>query len=200
VRRHERTSGAATIAAAMSQRPAYVSVDVETAGPSPSRHALLAIGACPVDDPERGFYAELRPTSDESVAEALAVSGLSLQRLRESGEEPAVAMERLEDWLHEAVPAGRPIFVGFNAPFDWMFVNDYFHRFRGGNPFGHSALDIKAVFMGLSGVDWDATGFAQVAARYGEPSSLSHHALADARAQARLFRHILDELRTRRGA
>lgn len=184
----------------MPPRPAYVSVDVETAGPSPSRHALLAIGACAVDDLERGFYAELRPTSDETDPAALAVSGLSLEALGDAGEEPAVAMERLEQWLHDVAPTGRPVFVGFNAPFDWMFVNDYFHRFRGGNPFGHSALDIKAVFMGLSGVDWDATGFAQVAARYGEPPSLSHHALADARAQARLFHHILDELRTRRGA
>lgn len=182
----------------MPERPAYVSVDVETAGPSPSRHALLAIGACLVDDPEIGFYAELRPTSDDADPGALAVSGLSLAELRKSGEEPDAALDRFEHWLGEVTPTGRPVFVGFNAPFDWMFVNDYFHRYRAGNPFGHSAVDIKAVFMGLAGVDWDATGFAQVAARYGEPTSLSHNALADARAQARLFRHILDELRTRR--
>jgi hypothetical protein len=33
----------------------------------------------------------------------------------------------------------------FNAPFDWSFVNYYFHRFTGANPFGFTALDIKAV-------------------------------------------------------
>jgi ribonuclease T len=47
----------------MPPTPAYVSVDVETAGPSPSRHALMAIGACLVADPEQGFYAELQPDS-----------------------------------------------------------------------------------------------------------------------------------------
>ena len=28
-----------------------------------------------------------------------------------------------------------------------MFVNDYFHRFLGRNPFGHAALDLKAFFF-----------------------------------------------------
>jgi ribonuclease T len=182
----------------MPPTPAYVSVDVETAGPSPSRHPLMAIGACLVADPEQGFYAELQPDSADADPRALAVSGLSLDGLRETGEEPAAALERLAQWLAQVTDGDRPVFVGFNAPFDWSFVNDYFHRYRGQNPFGHSALDIKALYMGLSGVDWDATGFAQVAARYGEPQSLSHHALADARDQARLFSHILDELRARR--
>jgi ribonuclease T len=177
---------------------AYVSVDIETAGPSPSRHALLAIGACLVSDPEQGFYAELQPDSAEADPRALAVSALSLDGLRKTGEEPSAALERFAQWLAEVANGRQPVFVGFNAPFDWSFVNDYFHRYRGHNPFGHSALDIKALYMGLTGVDWDATGFAQVAARYGEPQSLSHHALADARDQARLFRHILDELRPRR--
>jgi ribonuclease T len=177
---------------------AYVSVDVETSGPSPSRHALLAIGACLVANPEVGFYAELRPDSAEADPSALAVSGLSPEKLRETGEDPRRALDRLAGWLEDAATGARPVFVGFNAPFDWSFVNDYFHRYRGHNPFGHSALDVKAVYMGLTGVDWDATGFAHVAARYGEPPSLSHQALADARDQARLFRHILEELRTRR--
>lgn len=177
---------------------AYVSVDVETSGPSPSRHALLAIGACLVDDPEVGFYVELRPDSAEAEPAALTVSGLSPQKLRETGEDPAAAVGRFERWLEDVAGDARPVFVGFNAPFDWSFVNDYFHRYRGRNPFGHSAIDVKAVYMGLTGVDWDATGLAHVAARYGEPPSLSHHALADARDQARLFRHILGELRTRR--
>ena len=55
--------------------------------------------------------------------------------------------------------AGRPswpetletsVFVGFNAPFDWSFVNYYFHRFLGHNPFGFTAVDIKAYYMGAA--------------------------------------------------
>ena len=40
------------------------------------------------------------------------------------------------------------MFVGFNASFDWSFVNWYFHKFVGTNPFGVAALDIKAYYMG----------------------------------------------------
>jgi hypothetical protein len=42
-----------------------------------------------------------------------------------------------------------------------MFVNSYFHRFLGRNPFGHAALDMKAFFMGLTGVKWSETALQQ---------------------------------------
>ena len=49
------------------------------------------------------------------------------------------------------------VFVGFNAPFDRSFVNYYFHLFTGGNPFGFTALDIKALYMGVTGCSWADT-------------------------------------------
>ena len=39
----------------------YISVDVETAGPTPGDYAMISIGACLVDEPQRGFYVELKP-------------------------------------------------------------------------------------------------------------------------------------------
>ena len=55
-------------------------------------------------------------------------------------------------WVERVTPEGSlPVFVGFNAPFDWMFVNEYFHRHLGRNPFGHVAVDIKAYAMGRDG-------------------------------------------------
>ena len=44
------------------------------------------------------------------------------------------------------------MFVGFNATFDWAFVNFYFHQYLGENPFGIGGIDIKSYYMGLSGV------------------------------------------------
>ena len=105
---------------------AYVSVDVETAGPNPSRYSLLSIGACLVADIQRTFYVELQPINGNFTPEALAVSGLSLEELAERGLPPAEAMARFETWLEIQIPSSRrPIFVAFNAPFDWMFINDY---------------------------------------------------------------------------
>ena len=125
-------------------------------------------------------------------------SGLSLEELAERGLPPAEAMALFEAWLAAQVPSGwRPIFVAFNAPFDWMFVNDYFHRFLGRNPFGHAALDLKAFYMGLTGVHWSETTMRYVAARYLSDRQLTHHALCDAQDQAELFRKMLTEAAVR---
>lgn len=113
----------------------FVCVDVETSGPNPSQYSLIAIGACTFTQPRSTFYAELKPVNASAMPEALVISGLSMERLREEGLEPAQAMQRFEDWLLDSLPQnGRPVFVAFNAPFDWMFVNDYFHRYLGHNP------------------------------------------------------------------
>ena len=90
------------------------------------------------------------------------------------------------------------MFVAFNAPFDWMFVADYFHRFGVPNPFGHAALDVKALYAGATGERWERTGLANVAAHYGLTVDLPHHALEDALIQAELFRRILAEAQARR--
>jgi len=180
---------------------AYISVDIETAGPAPSSHSLLSLGACLVEDPERAFYAELQPLSTEAEPTALAVSGLSLADLAARGLPQAEAMARFANWVAEVTPVGhRPVFVAFNAAFDWMFVADYFHRFGVPNPFGHAALDIKALYMGATGESWERTSFFHVAARLGLHPHLPHHALEDARAQAEVFRRLLAGKATRRGA
>jgi DNA polymerase III epsilon subunit-like protein len=173
---------------------AFISVDVETAGPHPSRYALLSIGACLVADPRHGFYAELKPDRLQATEDALHVSQFSLESLLETGVPAAEAMTQFETWIAAEVPSGqKPIFVAFNAPFDWMFVNDYFHRYLGKNPFGYSALDIKAFFMGMTGVQWAESTFHHIATRYIEGRSLTHNALQDARDQAFMFQAMLED-------
>ena len=175
----------------------YVSVDVETAGPTPGKYSLLSIGACLVNDPDQAFYIELQPLSMNARPEALSIHQLSLERLAREGVAPAEAMRRFADWLATVVPPDqKPVFVSFNAPFDWMFVADYFHRFLDQNPFGHSALDLKALFMGLTGVPWSQTSMRYVAPRYLGNRRLSHHAAQDALDQAELLRRMLAELPT----
>jgi DNA polymerase III epsilon subunit-like protein len=173
-------------------REIFISVDVETAGPIPEKYALLSIGACLVSDISNTFYVELKPDRDESQTEALAMTGLNLDDLRRTGLEPEAALTAFNNWIRAVVPAdARPIFVAFNAPFDWMFVNDYFHRYIGENPFGHSALDIKAYFMGQQGVQWSDTSMKFVSRRFLDNRPLTHNALRDAQDQAEIFRKIL---------
>ena len=172
----------------------FISVDVETGGATPGDYALLSIGACLAYDPETTFYVELKPEDKRSTQEALEVSKLSLDILATMGEPPAEAMQRFADWVGDVVPpTHRPVFVGFNAAFDWMFVADYFERYVGRNPFGFAALDIKALAMGRLGCTWAETSMSVLAPKYLSGRPLAHHALSDAQDQAALFRAILAE-------
>lgn len=173
-------------------RETFISIDVETAGPIPGEYSMLSIGACLVADPTRSFACELKPITDRFVPAALEVTGLSLDRLRETGLEPKDAMERFGAWVREAADGATPVFVGFNAPFDWSFVNYYFHRFTGQNPFGFTALDIKALWMGVSGGSWADTRSSRIAEEVKPKLRGDHDALHDAKYQAELFQLTLE--------
>jgi DNA polymerase III epsilon subunit-like protein len=169
-----------------------VSVDVEASGPSPGTGSLIAIGACLVDKPSAGLYLELKPMPGLPWSdEAERIHGLSREHLEAGGLEPAVAMKHFADWLEEVAGERQPVFVGFNATFDWMFVADYFQRFAGHNPFGHSGLDIKAYYMGRRRLaHWEDTRYANVIRDLRLDQPHTHHALEDAREQAELLRLI----------
>ncbi|RWD16102.1 MAG: 3'-5' exonuclease [Mesorhizobium sp.] len=177
------------------KREVFVSVDVETAGPIPGEFSLLSIGACAIFAPEKTFACELKPINQNFDPKALEVSGFSLDELARTGLPPVDAMRAFADWL--ATLAGQnqtPVFVGFNAPFDWSFVNYYFHRFGGGNPFGFTALDIKALYMGATGCRWADTRSSRIAERLQPALAGTHDALRDALYQAEIFRLIWSEL------
>lgn len=173
---------------------------METSGPAPSVASLLSIGACVVGQPDLAFYVEIRPVAGmDWTVEAEAIHALTRDHLAENGLEPAEAMGRFADWiagLPSVERGARPVFVGFNAAFDWMFVADYFWRFHGSNPLGISALDIKALYLGLTWPDvraWAETTRSRMEARNpgiaGTP--LTHDALDDARQQAGLLERLL---------
>ncbi len=167
----------------------FVSVDVETAGPIPGEYSLLSIGACDADHPERQYACELKPLSMAFVPEALAVTGLSLEALAKTGMEPREAMVQFAAWARSLAPNDEKlVFVGFNAAFDWSFVNYYFHRFLGENPFGFAALDIKSLYMGVVGCAWSDTRSSQMIKDLRPRHAGDHDALHDAIFQAELFR------------
>lgn len=178
----------------MSQtREIFLSVDIETSGPIPGEYSMLTIGACNVDNPQQVFACELKPISLNADPKAMEVTGLSLEQLAIKGLPPEVAMKRFQDWVAGVVGNDdTPVFVGLNAPFDWSFVNYYFHRYLKSNPFGFAALDIKAFYMGATGSTWADTRSSQMAARLHPKSKGDHQALHDAQYQAELFRLVRD--------
>jgi DNA polymerase III alpha subunit (gram-positive type) len=174
----------------MSTRPeVFISVDVETAGPIPGEYSMLSIGACNVDDETQGFSCEIKPINQNADPKALEVSGLSLAQLQESGLTPVDAMKMFHAWAKSQASNDETlVFVGLNAAFDWSFVNYYFHKYVGENPFGFAALDIKAYYMGATGCAWSETRSSRLSADLKPQLHSDHTALRDARYQAELFR------------
>src|SRR5271163_985089 len=114
----------------------YISVDLETAGPIPGEFSMLSLGACVVGKDDLRFYSELQPINENAIPKALEISGFTLEKLSTSGEAPGPAMAKFRDWMKQVSGRSQPVFVGFNAPFDWSFVNWYFVKFLQKNPFG----------------------------------------------------------------
>ncbi len=125
-----------------------IMVDVETAGPALSRHALLSLGANKISDPDNRFYVEFKPDKFEFVPEALAVTGFTLEGLSKTGEEPKQALSEFHAWS-ASIGIKKPLFTALGACFDWKFYDYYALHYVGDNPFGYFAFDTKSAFGGL---------------------------------------------------
>jgi len=109
---------------------------------------MVCFGAVLFDDRlDQSFYGKTRPISDRFVREALAVSGFSREQ-HLAFDDPKEVMEKFAAWL-ALHTKGRPVFVSDNVAFDWQFLNYYFHRFVGNNPFGFSGRRIGDLYAGL---------------------------------------------------
>ena len=174
-------------------REVFISVDIETVGPIVGEHSMVSLGACLAYAPDVDFSIMLQPISDRAVEEAVAVSGISLAQAEREGVSPPVAMAQFDAWIAEQLSPGFiPVFVGLNAPFDWGFVNYYFLNYLNRNPFGFTALDIKALFMGVTGCSWRDTRSSSIAKRVKPLLHGNHNALRDAKYQAELFRLVYE--------
>ena len=182
----------------------YFSVDVESSGPVPGIHNLLSIGVTHVrrrdgkyqifDD----FYCELKPVFDGYVPGAMRIHGLDAEKLKVEGVEPETAMKRFAEWVNARKKSSkdRPVFVAHNAPFDWMQCAFYFEFTGVKNPFGHSALDTKALAMGKLDISWVETSLKNVSEMLEQvpqrDKSTLHHAGHDARYQALVFAELMN--------
>ena len=126
----------------------FIIVDVEADGPIPAEYSMVCFGAVLFDEVlNKAFYGQTRPISDRFVPAALEVSGFSREQ-HLMFDDPKAIMERFAAWL-VANSNGRPVFVSDNLAFDWQFINYYFHRFLGENPFGFSGRRIGDLYSGL---------------------------------------------------
>ena len=176
----------------------WFSVDVECSGQTPLEGSLISIGACLVDDPTRTFYIELRPDPAKPWGrKEERVHGLTRARLEAEGVDRSEGVRRFADWVRatveEVAPESAPLLVGFNTPFDWMWLCMAFAEAGVRNPFGMSAIDLKSIYYAIHGGDdltWKKTVKRFVRQLYPTDLIADHHALADAVEQAELARTL----------
>jgi len=174
----------------------YVSTDVEADGPIPGPHSMLsfASAAYRADKTLVGtFEANLHLLPDaagdpktmawwQGQPEAWAACRSNLR-------EPAAVMPEYVRWL-KALP-GKPVFVGYPAAYDFMFVYWYLIRFAGESPFSHSALDIKSYAMAVLGTEYRQSVKRNMPAAWFDDLPHTHVALDDAKGQGALFCNMM---------
>ena len=176
----------------------YVSTDIEADGPCPGLNSMLSLGSAAFrrDGTVLDTFSVNLETLPEAVPHPVTERWWQDQpeawaACRRDPEPPEPAMQRYRDWLHDL--PGKPVFVGYPASFDFLFVGWYLLRFTGENPFGFAALDVKSYAMALFGTPFAQTVKARFPAGWCDQRPHTHVALDDALEQGallcNLFRH-----------
>jgi hypothetical protein len=131
----------------------YFVVDVESDGGLLGDNSMVCFGVVKLTpELDKTFYGKTRPISKHYVPEALAVSGYS-RETHETFDDPQKVMEEFAEWLKEN-SVGRPILISDNNGYDASWINYYFLRFTGRNPFGWSSRRIGDLYCGMVKDTW----------------------------------------------
>jgi hypothetical protein len=174
----------------------YISTDVEADGPIPGPHSMLSFASAAYlsDKTLVGTFSanlELLPNAigDPKTMEWWKQNPVAWQTCRIDCAQPAKAMKDYTQWL-STLP-GVPIFVGYPASYDFMFVYWYLMQFVGISPFGHAALDIRSFAMAVLKKNYTDSSKRHFPENWFDPLPHTHVALDDAKAQGALFCNML---------
>ncbi len=127
----------------------YISIDIETDGPTASINSMISLGAVVVEPGlKRTFYSTMKPVTSEFDVAALRVGGFTRSQTLKF-ENPTIVIPHFFNWLRTV--SKKPIFVADNLAFDFAFVNWYATKYYGSNPFGYKGISLNDLFRGLSG-------------------------------------------------
>ena len=162
-------------------------VDVETDGPCPGLYSMIELG-CVVVEPKItcSFQTQMCPVGLLYDPEAMKVSGIT-RAAALTFAHPEIAMTTFAQWIASVNKGKRAYFVSDNNGFDWQFVNYYFHRFVGSNPFGHSSTNLGSLYKGL--VKDSMKNFKHL-----RQTAHTHRAVEDAQGNAEALLHMIDKM------
>ena len=175
-----------------------MSTDIEADGPIPGPHSMLSLGSAayrPDGTLVDTWSANLETLPDAAPHPATAAWWEKFPEAwaacRKDPRPVAEAMGEYLTWL-QGLP-GLPVFAGWPAGWDFMWVYWYLMRFTGERPFSETALDIRSYVMGMRRCDFRRSGKNYLPRRWFGEQSHTHVALDDALEQGTLFMNMLRE-------
>lgn len=181
----------------------YVSTDVETDGPIPGPNSMLSFGsaAFSADGKLLSTFTANLETLDEASADPKTAAWWLTQpdaweACRKDLQLPILAMKSYVIWLNHL--PGKPVFVGYPAGFDFLFIYWYLIKFAKESPFSFSALDIKTYACCLLGSNYREVSKKTIPKSwFSKDKKHNHVALDDAIEQGELFINMLKERETK---
>lgn len=182
----------------MTMAEIYVSTDIETDGPAPGINSMLSFASAaylPDKTLVSTFSANLETlagaASDPDTMAWWQTQPEAWAACRDNPQPPEAVMKKYVSWIKGL--GLRPVFVGYPAAFDFMFITYYLHRFAGESPFAYLALDIKTYAMALMKFDYHDVVKSNMPRRWFDDLPYTHVALDDALSQGALFCNMLAE-------
>lgn len=176
----------------------YISCDIEANGPIPSDFSMLSFGAAAFDSSGKlisTFYANLEtlPGAKEcpDTMKFWSENQNAYDTTRQNIQDPRQAMESFINWIKQQ--PGKPVFVGYPATFDFMFIYYYIKHFGLDSPFSFSALDIKTYAMAVLKKEYRQSTKKNMPGRWFSGTKHTHIAVDDAIEQGELFIAMLKE-------
>ncbi len=177
----------------------YVSTDIEADGPIPGPHSMLSFASAAylADKTLISTYSANLATLPQAQAHPATMAWWqqfpqAWEACRVHVRPPEQVMSEYLAWL-QALP-GRPVFVGWPASWDFMWIYWYLVRFTGERPFRENAVDIRSYAMGMRKSDFRRTTRSYLPQRwYDQGLPHTHVALDDAREQGALFCNMMAE-------
>ncbi len=180
----------------------YFSVDIEADGPLPGPNSMLSFGVAAFR--EDGTLASVYEANLDTLPGARpdpktmawwATQPQAWTACRRNLRPPSEVMPEFVKWVKSV--SSIPVFVGYPATFDFLFMYTYMLLFAGESPFSFSALDIKSFAMAVLGKPYRQTTKRNMPKRWFGETRHTHVALDDAIEQGKLFLNILKESRNR---
>ena len=176
----------------------FVSTDIEANGPIPGPYSMLSFGSAAFSEDGKlidTFYVNLElldgAAEDPDTMEFWSKNQEAYNQTRINLVDPETAMKNYVEWIKKL--PGSPVFVGYPAGFDFLFIYWYLIKFAGESPFSFSALDIKTYAMALLKKPYRKSTKKNMPSRWFSNRKHTHNALDDCTEQGELFMNMYKE-------